>query len=141
MNSFGTTIMAAFAAAVKIDFFAYMPHRNTATHFRLSLPRIQGRKKERIASGIKYAAATSLTYCASASLILWFQAENLMWVFVSPSETSIIEEGVRYLHIDYHYFPWNPCCPCVSVVAHSLSRCVGDLVDNPNWMASGGYGW
>jgi len=32
VNSFGTTIMAAFAAAVKTDSFAYMPAQEYGSH-------------------------------------------------------------------------------------------------------------
>ena len=45
VNSFGTTVMAAFAAAVKIDSFAYMPVQDFEMPFPLSLPRISAQKK------------------------------------------------------------------------------------------------
>jgi len=105
VNGFGTTIMAAFAAAVKIDSFAYMPAQEYGNAFSTFIAQNTGAgKKERVSSGIKCAAATSLTYCAVASLILWFQAENLMRIFVSASETSIIEEGIQYLHIEGAFY-------------------------------------
>lgn len=48
VNSFGTAVMAAFAAAVKIDSFAYMRRRNLQMHFLSSFPRTgePERKKE-----------------------------------------------------------------------------------------------
>lgn len=45
VNSFGTVVMAAFAAAVKIDSFAYMPVQEFGNAFPPSLPRISERGK------------------------------------------------------------------------------------------------
>lgn len=105
VNSFGTTIMAAFAAAVKIDSFAYMPAQEYGNAFSTFVAQNTGAgKKDRVTSGIKCAALTSLTYCAAASVVLWFLAENLMRSFVSSSEGAIIEEGVRYLHIEGAFY-------------------------------------
>ncbi len=105
VNSFGTTIMAAFAAAVKIDSFAYMPAQEYANAFSTFIAQNTGAgKKDRVIHGIKCAMLTSMTYCAAASLILWTQAENLMQIFVSTSESAIIAEGVRYLHIEGAFY-------------------------------------
>ncbi|MCD8119345.1 MAG: MATE family efflux transporter [Lachnospiraceae bacterium] len=105
VNSFGTSIMAAFAAAVKIDSFAYMPAQEYGNAFSTFIAQNTGAgKRERVTGGIKCAALTSITYCMAASLILWFQAENLMQIFVSASERTIIAEGVRYLHIEGAFY-------------------------------------
>ncbi len=105
VNSFGTTIMAAFAAAVKIDSFAYMPAQEYGNAFSTFIAQNMGAgKKERVVKGIQCAALTSITYCAAASFVLWFQAEKLMQIFVSASETVIVEEGVRYLHIEGAFY-------------------------------------
>ena len=50
VNSFGPTVMAAFAAAVKIDAFAYMPVQDFVRPYRL-LPRITGRKRRTGSAG------------------------------------------------------------------------------------------
>lgn len=105
VNSFGTSIMAAFAAAVKIDSFAYMPAQEYGNAFSTFIAQNTGAgKKVRVRSGIQCAALTSITYCAAASLVLWFQAKNLMQIFISPSKREIIEEGVRYLHIEGAFY-------------------------------------
>ena len=46
VNSFGTSVMAAFAAGVKIDTLAYMRHRNSGMHIRYLSRRIMGRIKK-----------------------------------------------------------------------------------------------
>ncbi|MCD8076712.1 MAG: MATE family efflux transporter [Lachnospiraceae bacterium] len=105
VNSFGTTIMAAFAAAVKIDSFAYMPAQEYGNAFSTFVAQNMGaNKKKRVVNGIKCAALTSITYCVAASFILRFQAKNLMQIFISASETVIVEEGVRYLHIEGAFY-------------------------------------
>lgn len=47
VNSFGTVVMAAFAAAVKIDAFAYMPVQDFGNAFLHSLLKTMEPKKEK----------------------------------------------------------------------------------------------
>lgn len=54
VNSFGTTVMAAFAAAVKIDAFAYMPVQDFGNAFSTFIAQNYGAKKEaRIRAGFR----------------------------------------------------------------------------------------
>ncbi len=100
VNSFGTSVMAAFAAAVKIDAFTYMPAQEYGNAFSTFIAQNVGAKKpKRIVQGIRYAVLTVVSYCLLSSFILWFLAEPLMLIFISPDETAIVAEGVRYLHI------------------------------------------
>lgn len=46
VNSFGTAVMAAFAAAVKIDSFAYMPVQDFGNAFPHLLPKIMELEKK-----------------------------------------------------------------------------------------------
>ena len=56
VNSFGTVVMAAFAAAVKIDAFAYMPVQDFGNAFSTFIAQNYGAKeKMRIQSGLKSA--------------------------------------------------------------------------------------
>lgn len=105
VNSFGTTVMAAFAAAVKIDSFAYMPAQEYANAFSTFLAQNAGAgRADRVKQGVRCAFITSLSYCAAASLALWILAEPLMQIFVAPTETQIIWEGVRYLRIEGAFY-------------------------------------
>ena len=53
VNSFGTTVMAAFAAAVKIDSFAYMPVQDFGNAFSTFIAQNYGaRQEKRIRSGL-----------------------------------------------------------------------------------------
>ncbi len=99
VNSFGTTVMAAFAAAVKVDAFAYMPAQEYGNAFSTFIAQNRGAGEgERIRKGVRLGVATTVTYCVLVSLILWFLAEPLMLIFIDPGESAILAEGVRYLH-------------------------------------------
>ena len=59
VNSFGTTVMAAFAAGVKIDAFAYLPVQDFGNAFSIFVAQNVGaRKTDRIRRGIRAAFVT-----------------------------------------------------------------------------------
>ena len=100
VNSFGTVIMAAFAAAVKIDSFAYMPVQDFGNAFSTFVAQNYGAgKPERIRAGIKKSALLTAGFCAVVSTAVIVFAKPLMLIFVQPEETAILAEGVRYLRI------------------------------------------
>ena len=101
VNSFGPVVMAAFAAAVKIDAFAYMPVQDFGNAFSTFIAQNYGaRKKERIQAGLKGAAAASILFSVIISAIVWFFAHPLMGMFVEENESEIIWEGIRYLRVE-----------------------------------------
>ena len=105
VNSYGTTVMAAFAAAVKIDAFAYLPVQDFGNAFSIFIAQNFGaRKTERIRKGIRTAAAVSMTFGALLSLCVFLLAEPLMTLFIDSGETAVISEGVRYLHIEGAFY-------------------------------------
>ena len=105
VNSFGSSVMTAFAAAVKIDAFAYMPVQDFGNAFSTFIAQNYGAKKpERIRRGLTGAAAVSMIFCALISAAVWIFANPLMRMFVNAEETEIIAEGVRYLHIEGTFY-------------------------------------
>ena len=105
VNSFGTVIMAAFAAAVKIDSFAYMPVQDFGNAFSTFIAQNYGAKKfERIQKGIKSAVMTSVLFCVVISGAVFIFAEPLMKIFVSGAEKEIISVGVEYLRIEGSFY-------------------------------------
>ena len=101
VNSFGVSVMAAFAAAVKIDSFAYMPVQDFGNAFSTFIAQNYGAgKQERIRGGIRSAVFCALAFCAVVSLIVCLFARPLMLIFVKPEETQIIAIGMQYLHIE-----------------------------------------
>ena len=101
VNSFGVSVMAAFAAAVKIDSFAYMPVQDFGNAFSTFIAQNYGvGKQERIRGGIRSAVFCALAFCAVVSLIVCLFARPLMLIFVKPEETQIIAIGMQYLRIE-----------------------------------------
>ena len=105
VNSFGTVIMAAFAAAVKIDSFAYMPAQEFGNAFSTFVAQNYGAGKSgRIREGIKKAVLMSVGFCLVISLLVFIFASPLMTIFVDPSETEILAAGVEYLRIEGAFY-------------------------------------
>ena len=105
VNSFGDTIMAAFAAAVKIDAFAYMPVQEFGNAFSTFIAQNYGaRREDRIRAGLRGAVLTAAVFSIAVSVFVWIFAGQLMQLFVNGEETNIIWEGVRYLHIEGTFY-------------------------------------
>lgn len=110
VNSFGPVIMAAFAAAVKIDSFAYMPVQDFGNAFSTFVAQNYGAgKEERIRIGIKKSVQLTLLFCIFVSAVVVLFARPLMLLFVQPQETEILAEGVKYLRI-VALFYWGIGC-------------------------------
>lgn len=105
VNSFGAPIMAAFAAAVKIDAFAYMPVQDFGNAFSTFTAQNYGAgEKERLRKGLKVALAASVLFSLAVSAVVFIFARPLMGLFVDSAETQIIAEGVRYLRIEGAFY-------------------------------------
>ena len=105
VNSFGTVIMAAFAAAVKIDSFAYMPVQDFGNAFSTYVAQNYGAgKPDRIKKGIRSAGSTSILFCICISVLVCACAAPLMGIFIDPSQTEIIAAGVHYLRIEGAFY-------------------------------------
>ena len=105
VNSFGTSVMAAFAAAVKIDSFAYMPVQDFGNAFSTYVAQNYGAKKtDRIKKGIRSAFTTSVLFSVLISIIVWIFAKPLLQIFIDSSEIGIINIGINYLHIEGAFY-------------------------------------
>lgn len=105
VNSFGTAVMAAFAAAVKIDSFAYMPAQEFGNSFSIFISQNYGAGNiERVREGVHASVRISMLFCIMASSVIFLAARYLMLIFISPSETEIIQIGVQYLRIEGAFY-------------------------------------
>lgn len=122
VNRFGAVVMAAFAAANKIDAFAYMPAQEYGNAFSTFIAQNQGAgQTDRVKQGLKAALFTSVTYCLAASAVLWFLSESLITIFVDPSRQDIVQEGIRILHTIGPFY----CCIGVLFLFYGYFRAVG----------------
>ena len=122
VNSFGTTVMAAFAAAVKIDAFAYLPVQDFGNAFSIFIAQNFGAKQEeRIRKGIRTAVLTSFSFSVLISVLVFSFAGPLMSLFVDAGETAVIAEGVRYLRIEGAFY----CLIGALFLLYGLYRALG----------------
>ena len=123
VNSFGSTVMAAFAAAVKIDAFAYMPVQDFGNAFSTFIAQNFGaRREERIRAGLKGAVTAAMVFSVAVSALVWVFARPLMTLFVDPAETEIIREGVRYLRIEGAFYAGIGCLFLLYGLYRALGR-------------------
>ena len=134
VNSFGPTVMAAFAAAVKIDSFAYLPVQDFGNAYSTFIAQNYGAgNSARISEGTKRAFALSGGFSLVISALVFALAAPLMRVFVGAGEAAVVAAGVKYLRIEgafycgigflfllYGYFR-AVCRPAMSVVLTVIS--------------------
>ncbi len=101
VNSFGSTVMAAFAAAVKIDTFAYLPVQDFGNAYSTFIAQNYGAEnRERIRRGTRKAFLLAICFCIVISALVVIFSAPLMRIFVSAEEASIIASGAEYLRIE-----------------------------------------
>ncbi len=101
VNSFGDTVMAAFAAAVKIDTFAYLPVQDFGNAYSTFIAQNYGAgNKERIRKGTRQAFLLSSVFSVMISALVCLFVAPLMKIFVSAKENGVIVSGVQYLRIE-----------------------------------------
>ena len=105
VNSFGPAVMAAFAAAVKIDSFAYMPVQDFGNAFSTFVAQNYGAgRTERIRRGIRSAATAATAFCLVVTALVCAFAGPLMRIFVGAGEEEIVAIGVGYLRIEGAFY-------------------------------------
>ena len=103
VNSFGTTVMEAFAVAVKIDTLAYMPVQDFGNAFSVFVAQNYGANKvQRINEGIKSAVISIIIFCILVSSAVFVFANDFMKIFVSNNQ--VISVGMGYLRIEGAFY-------------------------------------
>ncbi len=101
INSFGTQAVAAYTASTKIDSVAIM----VVVTMGMSLAVYSGQnigagKIDRIKSGLYKTLALVLTYCVIMAVVMIFFGNNLLRIFLDPSEAGeAVSIGTQYLRI------------------------------------------
>ncbi len=100
VNNFGVQVMAAFAAVVKIDSFAYMPVQDFGNAFSTFIALNKGaNRQDRIHNGIRSAVKIITIYCVVITVLVLILAKPLMGIFINSDEIEIIRIGTQYLAI------------------------------------------
>ena len=110
VDSFGPITMAAFAAAVKIDAFAYLPVQDFGNAFSTFIAQNYGAgKTDRLRQGLRQATLVSICFSCVISACVVLCAGPLMRIFVQAGETEVIAAGVRYLRIEGAFYAGIGC--------------------------------
>lgn len=105
VNSFGSVVMAAFAAAVKIDSFAYAPVQDFGNAFSTYVAQNYGAgKSDRIRKGMRDAVFGAFVFCALISVLVVRFAKPLMSLFLDESSADAVLVGVGYLRIEASFY-------------------------------------
>ena len=100
VNTFGSSTIAAFAAAGKIDSIAYLPVQDFGNAFSTYVAQNKGAgNSDRIDQGLKSVTRTIIVFCLVLSTVIYMNAGRLMQIFVSANEINVINTGVEYLSI------------------------------------------
>lgn len=101
VNSFGTSVMAAFAAGVKIDTIAYTPLQDFGNSFSTFVAQNYGAgKKDRIQKGIYSAGRLMAVFSLAISLIICLAAPEFISIFIPPESVETIATGTTYLYVE-----------------------------------------
>lgn len=105
VNGFGPAVMAAFAVAVKIDSFAYMPVQEFGNAFSTFVAQNFGAGRfDRVRCGLRRAMILAMAFSAVVSVAVFVFAGPLMRLFVRPEESEIVRIGVGYLRIEGAFY-------------------------------------
>jgi putative MATE family efflux protein len=105
-NALGTVYIAAFTAAMRIKAFCMCPLESLGIAMATYTGQNYGAgKPERILQGVKASAVMMLIYCALMFVVLMPGAGTLTLMFVDASQTDILLNAERFLHISVIFFP------------------------------------
>ncbi|MDO4467257.1 MAG: MATE family efflux transporter [Bacillota bacterium] len=103
VNTFGASVMAAFAIGVKIDTLAYMPVQEFGNAFSTFVGQNYGAKQyNRIQEGIKKAIQMIVGFSLLSSLLIFTCSSSLISIFTSDME--VIRIGSEYLRIEGSFY-------------------------------------
>ena len=110
VDSFGAVTMAAFAAAVKIDTFAYLPVQDFGNAFSTFVAQNYGAgQSARLREGLKKATLLTALFSLVISAGVWIFAGPLMRIFIKAEETAVLAAGVHYLRIEGAFYVGIGC--------------------------------
>jgi len=98
VNMFGTSVIAAYSVAMRLDSFASLP----AMNFSAALSSFVGQniganKPERVRSGMIATLRMTTTISIAVTILAWLFAEPIMQVFTT--DQAVVEAGKEYLYI------------------------------------------
>ncbi|NLZ53791.1 MAG: MATE family efflux transporter [Thermoanaerobacteraceae bacterium] len=123
ITSFGTSVVAAYGAANKIDSFFFLPSMSIGlATSSLAGQNLGAGKYERVYETMKRGSILSISISTVMILIIYLIPEHLLLLFTD--ETEVIEEGIIILKtLAMAYIPFG-----IMWVANGIIRGAGDTV-------------
>ena len=105
VNTFGSALMAAFSAGVKIDAFAYMPVQDFGNAFSTyTAQNVGAGNTQRVRQGLKIAAIITGVFSVLVTVVVILLAKPLIGLFVKAEDVEVIAIGVKYLYIEGAFY-------------------------------------
>jgi len=122
VNTMGVNAMAAFAAASRIDDFAYTPQQNIAHAMTTLMAQNRGAgKKDRVKQGFLCGLRIELVYGVFIAVVCYAFATPIMKLFAT--EPEVIRLGVRFLRTVSLFY----LMPAATNAIQGFFRGIGDL--------------
>jgi len=123
VNSFGTTVVAAFGAAQKIDSFFFMPSMSIGlATSSLAGQNLGAGKHERVYETMRWGSVISITISVFMIVVIYIFPERLILLFTN--DKAVLEEGTAILKTwALAYIPFG-----IMWVANGIIRGAGDTV-------------
>lgn len=98
INSFGSTTMAAYTAAARMDSFAMMPIMSLGMAVSTySGQNIGADKMDRVRHGVRSALILMVIACLFVSVLVYTLGPQMIAIFVDADQTEVISRGVEYM--------------------------------------------
>lgn len=98
VNGFGTSSIAAFNAAIRIEALAFTPVDGLSSSASTFFAQNTGaHQPKRIQQGFWSCLALAVAYSFFVAMLLFFIPHHIIWLFVEHSETEVIRIGALYL--------------------------------------------
>ncbi|MEG1880581.1 MAG: MATE family efflux transporter, partial [Oscillospiraceae bacterium] len=105
LNSFGSTVIAGFTAACKVDQFLVQPIMSFGVTMATYVGQNFGaRNMARIKEGVKKCTIIVTVFCLAGSAVLVLFGRNISELFVGAGHVDIIETAQTYLNIEAMFF-------------------------------------
>ena len=107
VNVYGEDYMAGFSAAGKLQNIVATIY----VAFGATLATYVGQnwgagKLERVKQGVKYTQIMVLIYSVFAMFVAFFFSRYMTWLFISPSETAVVDVAVLYFRTVFWCYPF-----------------------------------
>ena len=127
VNSFGTVVMAAFAAAVKIDAFAYMPVQDFGNAFSTYVAQNYGAGKP---DRVKKSYFIALAYSFGVGLVLggslFIFGRQFLALFTT--EGAVIDAGMKRVGVMGFAYCISAFMDCTIAASRGLGRSVAPTI-------------